>query len=94
MTGANREILVIPQIESKEAVANVDAILSVPGVDIAFVGTCLCCKTSCSIEGILTLLVFLGPTDLHLSLGLAPSAEGREPIFIEVGLARSANCWI
>ncbi|TPX35772.1 hypothetical protein SmJEL517_g01876 [Synchytrium microbalum] len=58
---ANREILVMPQIESKTALENVDEILSVPGVDLAFVG----------------------PTDLHLSLNLAPSAEGREPIFLE-----------
>lgn len=34
----NREILVIVQIESKEALQNLDGILSVPGIDVAFVG--------------------------------------------------------
>lgn len=58
--GANREILLIPQIETKTAVENVDEILSVKGVDMAFVG----------------------PFDLHLSLGLAPSGEGTEPEFV------------
>ncbi|KAI9033029.1 2-dehydro-3-deoxyglucarate aldolase [Hyaloraphidium curvatum] len=50
---ANKEVLIMPQIESKEAVDNVDAILSVPGVDLAFVG----------------------PFDLHLSLGHFPGPE-------------------
>lgn len=59
--GADREILIIPQIETKEAVDNVDSILSVKGVDMAFVG----------------------PFDLHLSLGLAPSGEGAEPEFMD-----------
>ncbi|KAJ1669877.1 hypothetical protein EV182_008545 [Spiromyces aspiralis] len=58
---ANREILIIPQIESREAVDNVDDILSVPGIDAAFIG----------------------PYDLHLSLGLQPSGEGFEPEFIQ-----------
>ncbi|KAJ1920548.1 hypothetical protein H4219_001247 [Mycoemilia scoparia] len=58
---ANQEILVIPQIESKEAVENVNDILSVPGIDAAFIG----------------------PYDLHLSLGLQPSGEGFEPEFIK-----------
>ncbi len=35
---ANDEILVIIQIETRDAVNNVDAILSVPGVDVAFIG--------------------------------------------------------
>lgn len=35
---ANKEILVAVQIESPEAVRNIDEILSVPGVDIAIVG--------------------------------------------------------
>jgi 4-hydroxy-2-oxoheptanedioate aldolase len=35
---ANNEIMVIVQIESAQALANLDAILSVPGLDVAFVG--------------------------------------------------------
>jgi 2-keto-3-deoxy-L-rhamnonate aldolase RhmA len=35
---ANRENLLIIQIESKSAVENVDAIISVPGVDVALIG--------------------------------------------------------
>ena len=35
---ANREILVIAQIESREAVDNIDDILSVKGIDVAFIG--------------------------------------------------------
>jgi 4-hydroxy-2-oxoheptanedioate aldolase len=35
---ANDEILVIVQIESAEALQNLDEILSVPGIDVAFVG--------------------------------------------------------
>ncbi|MBA3945296.1 MAG: hypothetical protein H0X37_12120 [Herpetosiphonaceae bacterium] len=34
----NRELLVIVQIESAQALANLDEILSVPGIDVAFVG--------------------------------------------------------
>jgi len=34
----NSEILVIVQIESKEALQNLDGILTVPGIDVAFVG--------------------------------------------------------
>ncbi len=58
---ANDEIMVILQIESVESISNLDAILSTPGVDVAFVG----------------------PNDLHASLGLTPSSEGAEPEFIE-----------
>jgi len=35
---ANDEILVIVQIESAEALQNLDEILSVPGIDVAFIG--------------------------------------------------------
>lgn len=37
-TDANREIAAVVQIESEEAVGNVDAIAAVPGVDALFVG--------------------------------------------------------
>lgn len=35
---ANNEIMVVVQIESAQGLANLDGILSVPGVDVAFVG--------------------------------------------------------
>jgi 4-hydroxy-2-oxoheptanedioate aldolase len=57
---ANNEILVIVQIESVEALEHLDEILSVPGVDVAFVG----------------------PNDLHARLGLPPSNDGIEPVFV------------
>lgn len=56
---ANREILVGVQIETREAIENIDAIAAVPGLD----------------------LLFVGPTDLHLSLGLAPAMWSDEPAF-------------
>ncbi len=58
---ANDEILVVLQIESLSGLQNLDAILGVPGVDVAFVG----------------------PNDLHASLGLPPSNEGAEPEFVK-----------
>ncbi|GAC1355851.1 MAG: aldolase/citrate lyase family protein [Ktedonobacteraceae bacterium] len=58
---ANDEIMVVLQIESLQGLSNLDAILSVPGVDVAFVG----------------------PNDLHASLGLTPSNEGAEPEFVK-----------
>jgi 2-keto-3-deoxy-L-rhamnonate aldolase RhmA len=57
---ANDEIMVIVQIESATALQNLDEILSVPGLDVAFVG----------------------PNDLHASIGLVPSTEGAEPEFM------------
>ncbi len=58
---ANDELLVVLQIESVPGVRNLNAILSVPGVDVAFVR----------------------PNDLHTSLGLPPSNEGKEPEFVQ-----------
>ncbi len=58
---ANEEIVVALQIESREAIENLDEILSVPGIDVAFVG----------------------PNDLHASLGLTPSSDGAEPEFMQ-----------
>jgi len=49
------------QIETREAIENIDAIASVPGVD----------------------LLFVGPTDLHLSLGLAPVMWSDQPLFTD-----------
>jgi 4-hydroxy-2-oxoheptanedioate aldolase len=56
---ANDEILVILQIESKQAVENCEEIMDVPGIDV----------------------IFIGPNDLHASLGLQPRSESDEPIF-------------
>ncbi len=60
LQGANDEILVIVQIESAQGMENLDEILSVPGIDVAFVG----------------------PNDLHASLGLAPTLYSTQPVFL------------
>ncbi|MBM3647851.1 MAG: 2,4-dihydroxyhept-2-ene-1,7-dioic acid aldolase [Alphaproteobacteria bacterium] len=54
---ANDEVLVIPMIETQEAIDNIDAILDVPGI-----------------SGI-----YIGPSDLGLSLGLVPKLDRDEP---------------
>jgi 4-hydroxy-2-oxoheptanedioate aldolase len=54
---ANDQVLVLPQIETIEAVHNIEQILDVPGV-----------------SGI-----YIGPNDLGLSMGLAPTLDRREP---------------
>ena len=56
---ANDEILVVVMAETAEAVANIDDILSVPGIDV----------------------VFIGPNDLHASLGVAPAFDSDLPAF-------------
>jgi 4-hydroxy-2-oxoheptanedioate aldolase len=56
---ANSEILVAIQIETVQAVENIDAILGVPGID----------------------MVFIGPNDLHVSLGLDSTLWSDNPIF-------------
>jgi len=38
LQGSNRETVVVIQIESKEGVENIDAILDVPGIDVVFLG--------------------------------------------------------
>jgi 4-hydroxy-2-oxoheptanedioate aldolase len=58
---ANDEIIVMVQIESAQALQNLDDILSVPGIDVAFVG----------------------PNDLHASLGLTPSIYSTESAFLD-----------
>ncbi len=58
---ANEELLVVVMIETAEAVARADEILSVPGIDA----------------------VFIGPNDLHNSLGLAPAFESDHPRFVD-----------
>ena len=58
---ANEEILVVVMAEHVDAVENIGAILSVPGIDC----------------------VFVGPNDLHASMGLAPSFDSDAPQFNE-----------
>jgi 4-hydroxy-2-oxoheptanedioate aldolase len=54
---ANETVLAIVQIESAKAMANIEAIAAVKGVD----------------------MLFLGPNDLRLSLGMPPRADIIEP---------------
>jgi len=56
---ANEEILVVVMAEHVQAVENIDAILSVPGLDV----------------------VFVGPNDLHASMGQPPSFDSDDPQF-------------
>src|SRR3984885_15264004 len=59
---ANDEVLIIPMIETQEAIDNIDAILDVPGV-----------------SGI-----YVGPSDLGLSLGLKPMLDREEPQVLKI----------
>jgi 4-hydroxy-2-oxoheptanedioate aldolase len=56
---ANEQVIVGIQIESEAALANIDAIFDVKGLD----------------------LIFIGPIDLSLSLGLDPLPENPDPFF-------------
>ena len=58
---ANDEILLIVMIEHVDGVKNLDAILSVPGIDG----------------------VFIGPNDLHKSMGQKPAFDSAYPPFVE-----------
>lgn len=62
LDSANQEILVLPQIETQQAVDNLEAILDVEGV-----------------SG-----VYVGPGDLGLSLGLAPTFDREEPSILAI----------
>lgn len=59
---ANAETLVIPMIETREAIENMEDILSVPGV-----------------AG-----VYVGPSDLGFSYGLAPKLDREEPEILAI----------
>lgn len=59
---ANRDILCIPMIETGEALANLEAILDVEGIDA----------------------VYIGPSDLGFSLGLAPRQDREEPEILRI----------
>jgi 4-hydroxy-2-oxoheptanedioate aldolase len=58
-THADDEVLCIAMVETAEALANLDDIVSVPGVDA----------------------VYVGPSDLSVSLGLPPAYDHEEPVF-------------
>jgi len=59
---ANVEVLVIPMIETQEAIDNIDAILDTPGI-----------------SGI-----YIGPSDLGMSLGLKPLLDREEPEIFKI----------
>ncbi|MCK8783234.1 aldolase/citrate lyase family protein [Roseomonas sp. NAR14] len=59
---ANDDVLVIPMIETRQALDNLEAILDVPGIDG----------------------VYVGPSDLGLSLGLPPLQDREEPQILEI----------
>ena len=59
---ANDEILVIPMIETKQAIENIRSILDVPGIDG----------------------IYIGPSDLGLSLGMAPKLDREEPEILRI----------
>jgi 4-hydroxy-2-oxoheptanedioate aldolase len=54
---ANDEVLVVPMIETQEAIDNIDGILDVPGIGG----------------------IYVGPSDLGLSLGMKPMLDREEP---------------
>jgi 4-hydroxy-2-oxoheptanedioate aldolase len=67
---ANDEVLIIPMIETQEAIDNIDAILDVPGI-----------------SGI-----YVGPSDLGLSLGLVPKLDREEPQVLQIYEKLTAAC--
>jgi 4-hydroxy-2-oxoheptanedioate aldolase len=58
---ADKEVLCICMIETREGLDNLDEICSVPGLD----------------------MVYIGPSDLSLALGLPPRADNPTPIHLE-----------
>src|SRR5580692_6312792 len=67
---ANDEILVIPMIETQQAIDNIDEILSVPGING----------------------IYIGPSDMGLSLGLIPILDREEPIILDIYKKLLASC--
>ena len=59
---ANKDIAVLPMIETKQALDNLEAILDTPGVDG----------------------IYVGPSDLGLSLGLPPKLDREEPEVLKI----------
>jgi 4-hydroxy-2-oxoheptanedioate aldolase len=58
---ADDEVLCICMIETREGIANLDEICSVPGLN----------------------MVYIGPADLSLALGLRPRADNEEPVHLD-----------
>jgi 4-hydroxy-2-oxoheptanedioate aldolase len=69
-TWADERVLCIVMIETAEAVANLDEILAVPGIDA----------------------VYVGPSDLSLTLGLPPAADHTDPRFVDALSTIVAAC--
>jgi 4-hydroxy-2-oxoheptanedioate aldolase len=67
---ANAAVLCVPMIETTTAVARIDDIVSVPGVDV----------------------VYVGPADLSVTLGLPPRNNDDDPRFVEALEAIVASC--
>jgi 4-hydroxy-2-oxoheptanedioate aldolase len=67
---ANEDIVVMPMIETAQAVSNIDEILSVPGVDA----------------------VYVGPSDLSLTMGCKPRLDQTDPPVVEAQLKIVAAC--
>lgn len=61
LSKANETLLTIAQVESARALANVQAIAAVKGLDV----------------------IFIGPTDLGLSLGREPKADQTDPVVVK-----------
>ncbi|HWX46858.1 MAG TPA: aldolase/citrate lyase family protein [Roseomonas sp.] len=59
---ANKDVAVIPMIETQQALDNLEAILDVPGIDG----------------------VYIGPSDLGLSLGMVPKLDREEPEILKI----------
>ncbi len=60
----------IPMIETTQAIENLDAILSVPGIDA----------------------VYVGPSDLSITLGLGPGNHDESPVFVKSLDTIAASC--
>src|SRR5205823_11079375 len=61
---ANDDLIVMPMIETAEAVKNIDDILRVPGIDA----------------------VYVGPSDLSLTMGCKPRLDQTDPPVVEAQL--------
>lgn len=60
-THANKSIITMAMIETKQALDNLEDILAVPGLDA----------------------IYVGPNDLSISLGYAPSGDPTEPVVLD-----------
>jgi 4-hydroxy-2-oxoheptanedioate aldolase len=67
---AAENVACIPMIETTEAVANLDDILAVPGIDA----------------------IYVGPSDLSITLGLGPGNHDEAPSFVEALDTIAAGC--